>query len=166
MKRLRRFKTLAAAFLSAQLVVGYLGWLTPQHEIFPFASWFLFSLVPDHVTDYDLLLYGPANRSQTVPRAFNRASNLVKGNHSVASYQLIQQLGAAVESRDQTRIGNVRRQIEEQFYASGVRYDLVQVTFRPVERLKTGRVLSSRPVQTFISGAVLPPVNPVSAPEP
>lgn len=164
MKRLRRLQLFVTTFLAAQLVVGYLGWLTPSHEIFPFASWLLFSVVPDHVTDYDLVLRGSFREPQEPPRSFNRASNLVKGVHSVASYQLIQQLGEAVEARNSFQAESVRRQIEEQFYTSGVRYDLIRVTFQPVERWKTGRVLSSHLVESFVSGEARPPVSPSPSP--
>ena len=147
---------LAAVFLLAQVVVGYAGWLTPRHEIFPFTSWLLFSLVPGKVTDYDLILHGSSRWPQVPPRPFNQSGGLVSSGHSIVTYQVIQQLGAAVTAGDTARIESLRHQIEEQFAVPSIRYDLVNLTYQPVARWKTGQILSSRVVQSFVAYPLLP----------
>jgi hypothetical protein len=155
MKKYQRLRFLAAALLSAELVIGLGGVLTPQREIFPFASWFLFSLVPDRVVSYDLLLRGPAEKPLDPPRPFNRAGALVKSPHSVTTYQLIQQLGRAVEAKDEPKIRRLRRQIEAQFAAVSppMRYDLVRMTYTPAQRWKNPQSpVASLSVKSFVSG--------------
>lgn len=151
MKRIFRLQWLAAVFLFAQVVIGYAGWLTPRHEIYPFTSWLLFSLVPDRITDYDLLLHGSPTFPQEPPRPFNQSGGLVRAPHSIVSYQLIQQLGEAVAANDNPRIEYLRREIEEQFAFVPMRYDLIEVRYRPVSRWKTGHVLAMTGIHSFTS---------------
>lgn len=132
----RRGVWLATGVLVLQFTLGLLGTLTPRGEIFPFASWFLFSLVPDRVVSYDLLLHGTARRPLDPPRAFNQAGGWVKSPHSVTVYQLTQQLGRAFEAGRAAETTRVRREIEAQFSAPGMRYDLVRVSYRLAERWK------------------------------
>ncbi len=172
MKRLHRLTILAAAFLLIQVVVGYAGWFTPRHEIFPLTSWLLFSLVPDRVADYDLVLHGSSAFPQNPARSFNQSGTLVYAPHSIVSYQLIQQLGEAVEGGDQTRAEYLRQQLEEQFNVASIRYDLVKQRYRPVEHWKTGQLLSpASVVASFTSGALRPVLldpngDPVETPPP
>jgi hypothetical protein len=166
MKRLHRLQTFAAMFLVAQVVVGYAGWFTPRHEIYPFTSWLLFSLVPDRLSDYDLLLHGSPAYPQEPPRSFNQSAGLVRAPHSIVSYQVIQQLGEAVAANDSARVDYLRGQIEEQFAVAPMRYDLIKVSYHPVDRWKTGRILSSSPVQSFTAAKLplaLPGVTPAAA---
>ncbi len=151
MKRHLRLQWFAALFLAVQVLAGYAGWFTPRHEIFPFTSWFLFSLVPNRVKDYDLLLHGTPNQPQEPPQSFNRSGALVYAPHSIVTYQLIQQLGDAVRQEDAPRVEFLRRQIEEQFAVGPMGYDLLELTYKPVARWKTGQVVSSRLVRSFVA---------------
>ena len=77
MLRYRRLQIFVAAALAFVLVVGLAGGtLTPRHEIFPFASWFLFSLVPGRRSEFDLILHATATRrwSRAVPSTRRTAS--------------------------------------------------------------------------------------------
>lgn len=159
MKRSAHLPTLAAAFLLAEVVIGYGGWFTPRHEVFPFSPWLMFALVPDRLTDYDLLLHGTPDRPQEPPRPFDQSGALVHAPHSIVCYQLIQQLGHAVEGADPSRVEGSRRQVEEQFATAHMRYDLIQVTYRPVARWQSGQVLLRRAVRSFVATAP-PLVNP------
>ena len=163
MKRLHRLQTLAAVFLLAQVVVGYAGWLTPRHEIYPFPSWLLFSLVPNRINDYDLLLHGSPTYPQEPPRPFNQSGGLVRAAHSIVSYQLIQQLGDAVSAGSPAQIEYLCHQIEEQFATAPMRYDLIKVSYDPVARWKTGQVFSSTPVRSF-TAKKLPLASPGATP--
>lgn len=158
MKRLRRLQILAAGFLLFQVAIGYAGWFTPRHEVFPFTSWLLFSLVPDRITDYDLLLHGSPLYPQNPPRPFNQSGALVRAPHSIVSYQLIQQLGDAVEKGDAPRAEALRQEIEEQFAAAPMTYDLVRLTYRPAARWSSGQLVSpARIVRSFTASQLRPP---------
>lgn len=163
MKRYRRLRWFAVAILVVECVVGMGGALTKRQEIFPFASWFLFLLVPYHTSDYDLVLRAEGTRLLNPPPPFSQAPGaLVQASHSIVAYQLIQQLGEAEKNRDAARSRALRRQIEAQFRVPFIHYDLVKVVYQPVERWQTGRVISRTPMQSFVAGQAQEPVTPVS----
>ena len=152
MRRYRRLQRFVVAALAFMLVVGLGGTLLPSHEVFPFASWFLFSLVPGRQSEFDLLLHtreeGPAGPGVS----FRLADRLVRHSHSVVFHELIQQLGAAEERRDAPASRALRRQIEGDFEPGVVCYDLVRVKYAPIERWRTGRVRESAAVRAFTTG--------------
>ncbi len=148
----RRLRRVAVALLVVEFVVGMGGYLTPRHEIFPFASWFLFLLVPGHTSDYDLVLRSNDGHPISPPLPYSQLTWLVTTPHSVLTYQIVQQLGDAETRHDATRSQWLRRQIEALFTQPRVQYDLVRNTYRPVERWKTGRVRTRETLRTFLSG--------------
>ena len=153
MNRYRWLRRWAVGFLVAECVVGMGGALTARQEIFPFASWFLFLLVPYHTSDYDLVLRAEGTRTLDPPPTFSHAPGaLVQASHSIVTYQLIQQLGEAQKHGDAARVRALRRQIEAQFRVFSIHYDLVRVVYQPVERWQTGRVISRTPLQSFVAG--------------
>ena len=162
MKNYRRLQFCAAALLLAQLVVGLGGVLTRSHEIFPFASWFLFSLVPDRVVSYDVLLRGPAGGPAPPAPPFNQGGPWVRAPHAVAAYQLIQQLGAAEEDGDRNPAASarLRRQLEAQFTVPSLRYDLARVTYTLRERWKNPETRTVEPLRSFVAGRVQPQPSP------
>lgn len=156
-KTFRRCRRFAVGVLATQFIVGLAGTLTPRGEIFPFASWFLFSLRPDRVVSYDLLLRGSARRPLDPPKPFNQGGELVKAPHSINVYQLTQQLGRAVESRRPDQIRRLRREIEAQFIPPGMRYDVVRVSYGLAERWGGQPPVRSEPLASFTQGEGGPP---------
>ena len=148
----RRLQLFVAAALTFVAIVGLGGTLTPRHEIFPFASWFLFSLVPDRRSEFDLLLRATADHPLDPPRSLRQADGLVGQPHSIVTYELIQQLGRAEQAHDERASRAVRRQIEGQFTGPVTRYELVRITYAPVERYRTDRVLETAPVRSYETG--------------
>ena len=148
----RRLHAIAVGMLIVEFVVGMGGYLTPRKEIFPFASWFLFLLVPSDTNDYDLILRANDGNPITPPRPYSQLPWLVSTPQSIVTYHLIQQLGDAVSRGDAPRIPLLRRQIEAQFTQPRVEYDLVRDIYRPVERYATGRVRARRTLRSFTSG--------------
>ena len=149
MKRYRRLQLLAVAALLFQLVVGLSGELTSQREFFPFTSWFLFTLVPHRIAEYDLVLRSQGDRTLDPPLPYSHAAGYVNQPHSITVYQLIQKFGRAEEAHDDDGSRLLRRQVEAQFAQPGLRYDLVRVTYLPVERWETGRVRETRTLRSF-----------------
>lgn len=150
LRQYRRLCGCAAILLALQFTVGLAGALTPRGEIFPFASWFLFSLRPDRVVSYDLLLRGSEQRPLDPPQPFSQSGGLVKAPHSVTVYQLVQQLGRAIESRRPAPIGRLRREIEAQFSVPGMRYDVVRVSYRLADRWSGQSPARSEPLASFV----------------
>lgn len=153
LRHYRRVRTFAAVLLLVQFTAGLAGTLTPQGEIFPFASWFLFSLRPDRVVSYDLLLRGSEQRPLDPPKPFNQGGGLVKAPHSVTVYQLVQQLGRAIESRRPAEIRRLRREIEAQFSLPGMRYDVVRVSYALADRWRGQTPVKSEPLASFVQTA-------------
>lgn len=152
MSRYRRLQRFVVAALAFMLVMGLSGTLLSSHEVFPFASWFLFSLVPGGQSEFDLLLHTKEEDAAGPGLSFRLANHLVRHSHSVVFHELIQQLGAAEERRDTTASRELRRQIESDFEPSVVRYNLVRVKYTPIERWRTGRVHESAAVRAFTTG--------------
>jgi hypothetical protein len=152
----RRLAQWLSAALAAEFILGFGGALTPRGEIFPFASWLLFSLVPYHTSEYDLRLEVPDGK----PVSFSEAGSLVRNPHSIVTFQLIQQLGRAVAARRNSETRRLRAQLEAFFQAPKVHYDLVTLTYDPVQRWNTGQILAIRQVAAFISGEPAPAAQP------
>lgn len=146
----RRFRLFAAGVLAAELIVGLAGTLTPRGEVFPFASWFLFSLRPDRVISYDLILRGSERRPLDPPKPFNRGGGLVKTPHSVTVYQLVQQLGRAIETKRPDEIRRLRQEIEAQFPGAEMRYDVVRVSYALANRWSGQAPAQSEIVASFV----------------
>jgi hypothetical protein len=154
MHRYRRLRVFAFVALAAELVVGLGGALTKRGEIFPFASWFLFSLVPFQSSEYDLLIHPPDGGGAPLP--LNQAGKFVNYSHSIVAYQLIQQMGRAQEQHDPELLGRLRQQIETRFRMPSLRYDLVKVRYSPIPRWTSGAVLSQEAVASFTAGQPAP----------
>ncbi len=152
MLRYRRLQIFVAAALALVMAIGLGGTLTPSHEIFPFASWFLFSLVPGRRSEFEVILRVIDNKPVEPGRPFRQADFLVHHPHSIVIHEIIQKLGAAEEARDAKTSRALRRQIEGEFDPAISRYDLVRVTYKPVERWKTGRVQDTAVVRSFATG--------------
>jgi hypothetical protein len=150
MDRYHRLRIFAITALTAQFVIGLGGTLTSRREIFPFASWFLFSLVPFQSSDYDLLIHPPEDSGSPLP--LSKAGKFVSSSHSIVAFNLIQQLGHAVEKHDRDLVGRLRQQIEARFRVPGIRYDLVRVRYAPIPRWTSGAVVSQEPLGTFTAG--------------
>ena len=149
MSSYRRLRLFAVLLLAVEFVVGMGGWLTPRHEVFPFASWFLFTLVPNHTTEYDLEFRVANDRPLDPPVRFSRAGGLVLQPHSITAFNVIQGLGAALEHGNDREVRALRAQIDALCGASRLSYDLVKVTYDPAARYDTGAALQRRVLGTF-----------------
>ena len=145
----RRLRLFAVALLVVEFVVGMGGWLTPRHEVFPFASWFLFTLVPNHTTEYDLEFRAANGRPLDPPVRFSRAASLVFQPHSITAFNVIQGLGAALEHGTPRETHTLRAQIDAFCGSSHLTYEVVKVTYDPVARYDTGAALQRRVLGTF-----------------
>jgi hypothetical protein len=161
MHRYQRLRLFAGLMLTAEFVIGFGGVLTPRGEIFPFASWQLFSLVPFQSSEYELIIRPPKDSGPPVP--LNQAGKFVTSAHSIVAYQLIQQFGRAEEHGDRELAGRLRQQIEARFRVPGVRYDLVKVTYAPIPRWTDGAVVAQTPMASFTAGEPGPETPPLGA---
>ena len=153
MNRYRWLRGLATIFLIVEFTVGFGGALTPRQEIFPFASWFLFLLVPSRTSEYDVVLTAEGRRTLDPPPSFSHAPDaLVQGSHSIVAYQLIQQLGDAERKNDRARSLAIRHQIEAHFRVPFIHYQLDAIQYHPVERWQSGRIAHRSPLVSYTEG--------------
>ena len=145
----RRLRFVAVVLLAAEFVVGMGGWLTPRHEVFPFASWFLFTLVPNHTTEYDLEFRAANDRPLDPPVRYSRAASLVAQPHGITAFNVIQALGASLEHHDPPETRALRAQVDALCGSSRLTYDVVRVTYDPVARYDTGAALQRHVLGTF-----------------
>ena len=127
-------------FLIIYFVGGLLGALTPKHEIFPVSSWFLFPVTPNPDTKFALRLYRVEGKTLEPPRFYEEADGFVADPQSIIVYEVTQELGKAERRRDAPAIAEMRHNIETNYIRPPCRYELVAVTYDPVERWKTGKV--------------------------
>ncbi len=151
MKLYRRLRVFVAAALLLELIVGLGGALTPRAEIFPFASWFLFSLVPGKASEYDLILTSADEQQNIPPVRVSQAGRLIQAPHSIVLFQTIQEFGEAVETHD-PHAKKLRQQIEAQFTVPAVHYDLVKETYHPLARWEFNQLLSRVVLHSYIAG--------------
>jgi hypothetical protein len=127
-------------------------------EIFPFASWSLFTLVPNEVRDYTVHITEINGRRIDPPLAYENSHAHFLNAHSHNAYISIQKLGRAVESKDDAAIRRIRGYFEhldlnmrsgEVAGGAGVTYDIVTRRYDPVERWRQGTFRSTRLLATF-----------------
>lgn len=125
-------------FLAAYFVGGLLTLLHPCEEVFPVYSWFLFALVPQHQTLYAVVLHEAEGRPLSQPRAYPEAIGIVRDPHNVVAYQLIQQLGTAVEKQDTAQVVKLRHLLETNYLPARSRYEVAKISYEPLRRWRTG----------------------------
>jgi hypothetical protein len=178
MNRYRFVQRLVAGFLGLMLLAGVGGqFFNERHELFPFYSWFLFSLVPQpDAAVYELLIHeAPAGRVFDPPIASRKADEgLIRSSHSVDLFRNVQELGRAAQARDAALCDRLRAGIERRFRVAGlVRYEIVKQTFdNAIARWASRDAAPHRQesVATFLRGAPTtfssPPPAPASSSSP
>lgn len=141
MKKYRRLQSALAALVVGTFALGMVSAVRPGGEIFPFASWFLFSLVPQRVTSYEIRVHSWGERKFDPPKSLIDVDSLVRSPQSSLVYQLVQRFGRAVEAGDAAESDRAWSLLQARFSSSdGLRYDLVKLTYDPMERARGERV--------------------------
>lgn len=141
-------------FLAAYFIGGILTLLNPGQEVFPVYSWFLFALVPPSLPQYGLLLHDVNGRAVEPPRLYQEAEGFIAMPHDFTPYQLTQQLGAAIEGRQQ-REDRYREVLEKNWLPPATRYEVVRINADPIARWKSGHY-DMRSLKIFTSAASSP----------
>ncbi len=111
-----------------------------SNEIFPVFSWFLFAEVPQkkHIR-YTIRIYRADNRDLATPLLFANASEYLNPK-SVSANKLIDEIGRSVGGADETEVQHLREILEENQINRIQRYELLKLTYDPVERYQTGKM--------------------------
>ncbi|MDP2735831.1 MAG: hypothetical protein Q8P12_06515 [bacterium] len=147
-------KLLLVSFLLFYFVAGIYTARLPGGEWYPFFSWFLFPTTPlPQQTDHSIRFLAVAGKELDPPLLLHENHGLLSLEaHSSTEYLgIVRMLGESMERRDQKGVEHYREQLEKNFLYRPVRYELVKITFNPIERFRNGTILKVTSVKTFES---------------
>ena len=134
----RRAQCVLLAVLGVQFAGGLFTLLTPQHEVFPLFSWFLFPLTPNPGTRPALLLEDYRGTHYAAPVAVEKADGVLTSAQAPAVFALTQELGRAVAVANESEVSRLRRILEGDYLPGPGRYALAEITYDPIERFRSG----------------------------
>jgi hypothetical protein len=140
-----------AAVLALQLVGGLGVLLTPEQEIFPLFSWFLFPLTPDAGVRYEVQILEYRGQIYAMAMAPSAIPGAVVPVQLPTVVALGRRLGVALAAGDEAEVRRLRGLLEGGLMPGVGRYALVAVTYDPIARLRTGTEQVVR-VREFKSG--------------
>ncbi len=114
----------------------------------PFYSWFLFDKVPNKSATIELKLLSSGEKVFDPPLAFNKAKGIVTNPRSTQARLVIQKIGEALVRGNINEAERLRRLFEKVFLKIPAKYELVLVTYDPLERWKNARV-DTKILKTF-----------------
>jgi hypothetical protein len=136
--------------LTFAFCMGIAGMLwSPDGEFFPFASFSLFSVVPNVRTAYAIELRSAHGQPPDPPRLW--MPSYEPGNEPTSSeaFYTIQRFGAAYTAGRVADADYWRRLLEQDFLSPPVHYDLLRVRYDPFERLSTGELRQQEVLASF-----------------
>ncbi len=120
-------------------------------DIVPFSSWALFVFVPNQPAVFTLQIDSLDGRALNPPERFEDGT--FANSHDITAYYVINHFGMAWEKGDAEEIRKFRLLLEKNVLpAKRVDWELVKITYDPLERWKTGAVSRSF-VARFSSGS-------------
>lgn len=137
----RRLELQLTALLGAVFVLGLVSaWR--GREIFPFASWFLFSRVPQQVTTYELWLTDFDGQKFDPPRPLTKVPLFLRSPQSSTVRDIIQRLGRAIEAGQTEEVAEVLRIFRAHFHQQGGKGSLAVMRLRydPLRRWQLGEM--------------------------
>lgn len=113
-------------------------------EVFPFFNWSLFSYSANLRTNYALRLLSINGHSLPSPRLyFDMKETFVHARQrDVNLSKAVRTLVDALLAGDKEEVGRARGLIEQRYMAdvSSAEYDIVDLTYDPIQRLRTGEI--------------------------
>ena len=142
-------KIFLVSFLVLYCTGGFLSHQRkPEQEVYPFFSWFLFPSVPYIQTEFVILIHEFNGKTIEPPR-FSTEIKGVLSFHGAGYYKITQELGRGILNENEDKIENLREQFEKLFLSHPVLYEVVQITFDPIERWKTEKILHKKSISMF-----------------
>lgn len=134
-----RFRKRSRIFLLLYAVIGIAGLATPQQEIFPIFSWFLFPITPQMTEhEYNLRLFEVNGIYRSAEPFYKDApsAEYAEKPNSPEAWQIIQNLGKAYIKGDQERVLELRRLLEISYIPNVTGYALIQIGYNPIKRFQ------------------------------
>ncbi len=144
---MKSYRRIWRAILLGLVAYGIGGFLTfdiakkKSNELFPVFSWFLFAEVPQKIhVRYTIRIHRVDGRDLAPPILF-AAAEAYANPKSVSANKLIDEIGRANERQEEGEVQRMRGTLEENQINRVQRYELMKLTYDPVERYQTGKVL-------------------------
>ena len=113
-----------------------------REQLFPLASWSLFSKVPAEISDYDVRVLELDGEPFASPQTAQNVGDRLPALATIDAYRLIQALGRAVRKNESDAVAQTRRTLEGIYLrgAEPFRYDIVYRTYDPMLYWRDGTV--------------------------
>jgi len=123
--------------LAVYFVVGYTRIRTT--DIVPFSAWALFVFVPNQPSVFTLQLDSLNGSALIPPERFEDGT--FTNPHDITAYYIMNRFGIALEKGDSGEVRKFRALLEENILpAKRLDWELVKITYDPLERWKTGKI--------------------------
>ena len=119
-------------------------------------SWNLYSGVPARIqSDFSVLVHSIGGQEIMPAPYLDDTPGLVFGrlidyNHSLVHD--VMRLGQAIDAGQKDAVRKEREKLEANFLKDQIVYELVHIRFNPIDRWKTGQLISTESLATFTSG--------------
>lgn len=141
-------KKLVLGFLAFYFVAGVYA-----VDQYPFFNWALFTKIPNEQTDFTIEVRSFDGTKYDPPLAFSETRFIFDaiGQSPTQYTQPISELGQALDRDDGTRIAERRAYIERVFDGKEFSYDVLKITYDPVELWRTGAYRSREVIASYDS---------------
>ncbi len=150
-----RITKILLLFLFLYFLIGVTARLGMDNEeqVYLVSSWYLYSKVPPSIQkDFTVLVHQVGGKVYSPPLFIDDTqgivfSSLVDYNHSLVHN--VRDLGRAVLFGEKMEITRAQTELESKFITRPISYELVQISFNPIDRWKTGKILQSQSLAKF-----------------
>jgi hypothetical protein len=152
MRSYKLLKIGIAALAISYFLIGNISQRYGIAEIFPIATWELFSYVPrSEDADFGVKILAVNGTSLDSPVYFEKASQFFTKIHSIDAYMTIQVLGKALLANDQSTAASYRDLLENVYLAdqAQITYVVTQRRYDLLERWNHGTFLSEVELGVF-----------------
>lgn len=119
-------------------------------ELYPFASWSMYSTVPGNVTTYTVRLISVGGRPLREPVSYAVSQDVLGRRPKVSGISAIHRFGKSLAEQKASKAERLRRLIEKNYLGSEVEYEVFEERYWPLERWQTGRMRERR-IASFTS---------------
>lgn len=156
LKRYYLRQTLGPILIFVYIIVAILGKPESKAELFPFFNWSLFSTSSNPRSDIVVIVRSINGKALTEEKYFYALTGVFATARSRDS-----RFAKALDRLAKARVNSapvehhLRKSIESNFMreAEHMEYDLVQIIFDPIDRLSTGKVISTMKIATYEKGS-------------
>lgn len=148
----KRAVMLVYAFLLLQASFGFTAHIlsTGQEDAYPFFSWFLFVHVPERTqSSFEARVREVDGKELPYATELTGVPNLMHPTEKMNVVRRdVQALGHALKTADNAAVEVARAHFERHLTKSA-RYEILELTFDPIQRVRTGAIVRSEILSVF-----------------